>query len=256
EEAEVTYYEPSACPPKAGTTYSRHETLVFPGDFPAKEDILKAIAINPRNDRLFVTSFAVTHEYKSAKEGSGLLNAEFGKCVSVVRQSIAVDGIRGIVYIAGNLGGVSGAVYAVDKTGKTCQPRFENSGPSSGKFGFNPFVAVDQASGHVIEYDETHGPREYDAAGVFVAEFGAFTEELSRDLRVAVDNSCALHEPPLDETTSPTCKEFDSANGNVYLAYDDSSKLKPPFDVNAFGPLEYPAPAKHKLTVVKEGSGS
>src|SRR6185436_18787844 len=43
EEAEVTYYEPSACPPKAGTTYSRHETLVFPGDLPAKEDILKAI---------------------------------------------------------------------------------------------------------------------------------------------------------------------------------------------------------------------
>ena len=51
-------------------------------------------------------------------------------------------------------------------------------GLPSGAGGINPYLAVDQASGHVLEY--TDGPpataREYDAAGGFVAEFGNFTE--------------------------------------------------------------------------------
>ena len=35
---------------------------------------------------------------------------------------------------------------------------------------------------------------------------------------MAVDNSCALHSPPLDESTSPSCAEFDPHDGDLYLA--------------------------------------
>ncbi len=36
---------------------------------------------------------------------------------------------------------------------------------------------------------------------------------------ITVDNSCALHVPVLSESTTPTCKEFDSSYGDLYLTY-------------------------------------
>src|SRR6185436_15635407 len=116
-------------------------------------------------------------------------------------------------------------------------------GSPSGAGESNPIPTVDQSNGHVIEWDsKTSTVHEYDAAGGFVAEFGNFTEGLSFPNRIAVDSACAIHDPPLDETTTPTCKEFDHANGNVYVAYDDpksNATTHPPFDLNAFGPLTY-----------------
>ncbi len=254
-EYEVTYYTPSDTP-QAGTIYERHEPpVVTAADFPG--EILKAIAIDPGSeegkDRLFITANASSREYDTAENGSGLLNEEFGQCaVGSIRESIAVDGARGIVYIAGNLH----FVYAVSEASGECLGRFENTGLGT-KVGANPVVAVDQSNGHVIEYDETKGAREYDAAGGFVAEFGSFTESTARLYRVAIDNACALHEPPLDETTSPTCKEFDPANGNAYVAYDDPNLSHPPYDLSAFGPLRYgPGNEKFALTVVKIGTGA
>ncbi len=38
---------------------------------------------------------------------------------------------------------------------------------------------------------------------------------------IAIDNSCAEHEPPLDESTTPKCSEFDPSNGDVYVADRD-----------------------------------
>jgi hypothetical protein len=38
-----------------------------------------------------------------------------------------------------------------------------------------------------------------------------------KDMQVAVDASCTLHEPPLTELTTPTCAEFDPANGDIYV---------------------------------------
>ena len=47
---------------------------------------------------------------------------------------------------------------------------------------------------------------------------------------VAVDNSCLLHGPPLDEATSPTCAEFDPSEGDVFVA--DANNRR----VTKFGP--------------------
>ena len=44
--------------------------------------------------------------------------------------------------------------------------------------------------------------------------FGTFTTPTF----VAVDNSCAAQKPPLTESTTPKCSEFDPSNGDVYVA--------------------------------------
>ncbi len=262
EEAEATYYAPtpSACPPDAGTSYSRKPSITTPADFPAGNS-LKAIAVNPcpgpGKDRFFVASNAFTHLYDSAANGSTPLESEFAKSLvpGILHRSIAVS-CKGAVYIAIN----PKLIYAVDEAGKEVLARIETTGSPSGEFGSNPLIAVDQSSGHVLEFDKTHGAREYDAAGSFVAEFGSFTEGLSVLYRIAVDSACATHEPPLDETTTPTCHEFDPANGTAYVAYDDTNPDHPPYDVSAFGPLSYgpegdPVP-HYKLKVTKTGSGT
>jgi hypothetical protein len=251
-ENEVNYYAPSKCPPDSKTTYSSHGSpIATPEEFPVEKKLLRAIAVDPgpgpSKDHLFVTSNGAVHEYDSAANGSGALNEEFASSVpGVTHLSIAVDGVRGTVYIAVN----PSLVYAVsEETGEILR-RFETG--SSTQVGANPLLAVDQADGHVVEYDQTSHARELDAAGAFVAEFGSFTEA-PRDYRVAIDSSCAIHEPPL---AGKACEEFDPANGTVYVGYDDPSPSHPPYDVTAFGPLKYPAPAKHKLTVEKKGTGS
>jgi hypothetical protein len=51
-----------------------------------------------------------------------------------------------------------------------------------------------------------------DGSGAFVAEFGQFTKNTFEPYGVAVDNACALHEPPL---TGAACKTFDPSDGTV-----------------------------------------
>ncbi len=247
-ETKATYFTPTACPPVSGTTYARQESVVATGSG------FRGIAVNPGpsagKDRLFVTGTAVTREYDSAAKGSGPLNPEFAKDTvpsSALRESIAVNGANGSVYFGVN----PHLIYVVDPTGKEILARIDTTVSTSGITGFNPRLAVDQANGHVIEFDgKSKSAREYEAvAGGFVAEFGSFTEELTKQYRVAVDSSCALHEPPLDETTTPTCEEFDPANGTVYVAFDDTNLSHPPFDVNAFGPLEYPEAGEPPVAV-------
>jgi hypothetical protein len=38
-----------------------------------------------------------------------------------------------------------------------------------------------------------------------------------REVQIAIDSACAEHEPPLTELTSPTCAEFDPADGDIYV---------------------------------------
>ena len=230
-EKEVTYYTPSAYPPVAGTTYSRHLTPVATvKEFPNADEFLRAIAVNPGpgpgKDRLFVA----THEYDSAANGSTLLDSEFAKgLVGHVRESIAVNGASGTVYFSVN----PHLVIGVDPLGKEIVARIDTRVSQNGQSGSNPYLAVDQANGHVLEFDGVSSVvHEYDAAGSFVAQFGTFTEKISRPTRVAVDSACAVHEPPL---TGAACESFDPANGNAYVAFDGSN----PFDVTAFGPLRY-----------------
>jgi hypothetical protein len=72
--AGVTYYAPSSYPPKAATSYARHEPLIDTSTtFPKGGTLLRAIAVNPGpskgKDQLFVASNSITRLYKSAAEG-------------------------------------------------------------------------------------------------------------------------------------------------------------------------------------------
>lgn len=245
-EQQVTYYTPSSFPPTGATTYSRHEPPVATTASLGGERPL-AIAVNPGpaagKDRLFLTTIPATYEYESAAGGSTLLNGEFAKGLSChsVKRSLAIDGATGAVYFGENVGGPVSEVCIVNAGGTEVLARIGGAGAPGGLFGANPKVAVDQANGHVLVM-ENHGgaAREYDASGGFVAEFGQFTALLTRPQRIAVDNSCALHEPPLTEATTPSCEEFDPASGDVYVAFDDAKAATP--DVWAFDRLQYGEP--------------
>ena len=58
------------------------------------------------------------------------------------------------------------------------------------------------------------------ASGCLKGSAGAGTGQFSSPQRVAVDNSCAMHSPPLSELTTPTCAEYDPSNGDVYVGAD------------------------------------
>jgi len=256
-EAKATYYAPSACPPVAGTTFTRHEPLLAESKGFPEEQKLKALAVNPGpaagKDRLFVTSVKYTREYASAKEGSGLLDSEFapGLTAGVIpgfRESVDVNGNNGNVYFGVN----PQLIYVVDAEGKLLT-RIDTKASAVAKTGLVPALAVEQSSGHAVEYDgKTKTVHEYEAiTGAFVAEYGNFTEGLFKPYRVAVDNSCAINGLSGEE-----CEELYPRDGTVYVAFDDTSASHPPYDVTAFGPLSYAKPAKHKLTVKKTGKGS
>jgi hypothetical protein len=136
--------------------------------------------------------------------------------------------------------------------------RYSGQGSPKGPFEANPYIAVDQSNGHVVEFDNSAVAREYEASGAFVAEFGSFTDGVIRPYRVAIDNACAIHRndegelEPLDETTTPTCAQFDPANGTAYVAFDDSAPGT--FDLTAFAPPSYGGPPK-ALTGIASGVG-
>jgi streptogramin lyase len=233
---ELTYYTPSAYPPVSGTTYAKHEPPITTlADFPP-ENKLNAIAVNPDNDHVFVTSYFITHELDSAAHGSKLLNSCFA-CEPPInlgnsRQSIAVDGASGNVYF----GVAAQPIAVVNPAGTEILAKINGAGCPNGQLKANPYVTVDQSNGHVLEFDNSATAREYDASGACVAEFGNFTV-VGRPYRIAIDSACSLHEPPLTEATTPTCKQFDPANGNTYVAFDDTAPET--FDLTAFGPLAY-----------------
>jgi hypothetical protein len=250
----LTYYTPSKYPPEAGTTYTRHENLLSSEELPPQNRALSSIAVNPGpgpgKDQLFITSTNLTLRYDSAAHGSGLLDGNFAACLStagVNRGSLAVNGTTGVVYMGMNTGGI----FAINAPGTECLARFDVKGSPSGKTFPNPYIAVDQSNGHVVEFDGGSVAREYDSAGSFVAQFGNFNEGLPLGYQVAVDNACAIHEPAL---TGEACKGYDPANGTAYVAYDNTSPGS--FDVSAFGPLGYGStPAKHKVSVERKGTG-
>jgi hypothetical protein len=56
----------------------------------------------------------------------------------------------------------------------------------------------------------------------------------TRVAAIAIDNSCALHEPVLNESTIPTCKEFDLSYGDVYLTYHSNAGGSAPNVIRRF----------------------
>jgi hypothetical protein len=249
--AQVTYYTPSAYPPVSGTTYARHEPpIATKVDFGGNS--LLAIAVNPGpsagKDHVFVTAGSVTHEHDAAASGSGLLVSKFAEGFASWR-SIAVDGRSGNVYLGAN----SQPIFVFEPSGKEALAQISGAGCPQGKFGPNPFLAVDQSNGHALEFQPGQAAREYDASGACVAEFGESTA-LTLGYRMAIDSSCALHSPPLTEATTPTCKEFDPANGTAYVAFDDPAPGS--FDLTAYGPLAYgEAPTAQTGVATSVGGG-
>ncbi len=265
----MTYYSPSSNPPTGATTYTRHEPSLLTG-----VTGLQGVAVNPANDHVFVlgnqTFGPVIKEYGPPSGGSkaeGECGAGLGLANS--RLDIDVYGKTGNVYVSANLS--AGLVYVL-KCGKEAADAEQirevknGGGCPSGESGPNPRIAVDQSNGHFVEFAITQpgaAAREYDALGACLAEFGTFSTGVA-GYRLAIDNSCALHEPPLTEQTTPTCASKFPHDGNAYVAYDSSDDVAQPFQVNAFGPLEYPEveeeeepdPEEFTLKVSPAGSGT
>ena len=243
-EKRVGYYTPSACPPKASTTYSGPTIVATKATLGFE---LRTFALDATNDRLYVTGESKTAELGSAKEGWPIISSCFACGLVNAPRSIAV-GAGHELYAAVETVGRPGVL---DPAGSEVRARVSGADSPLGTGLFNAALGADLANGHVMAFNSVRKTaEEYDASGAFVAAFGSFTP-LVKPESIAVDNSCALHEPPL---TGIACEEFDPANGTVYIAYDDT--LLGSFDVTAFGPLEYPPPKEHKLTVERMGSGS
>jgi DNA-binding beta-propeller fold protein YncE len=104
-------------------------------------------------------------------------------------------------------------------------------------------VAVDESTGDVYAIDRGDDRVEwFSSSGAYLGQFdgsGSFevggkaetglsagtggqsgeipTGRFTRPTSIAIDNACALHSPALTEATTPTCHEFDSSAGDVYL---------------------------------------
>ena len=231
----VCYYTPSAYPPVEGTTYGS-PTDIANTTAGALGFKLRAFALDPGNGRLYVAGSGKTAVLGTAGEGFPILDPCFACGLSGVgtARSIALGSGHELYAPTDASAGRPGVV---DPTGGEIWARLAGAGSPLGLGLANAALAADYANGDLLAFNSARETaEEYDAAGAFVASFGAFTP-LSKAEAIAVDNACALHEPPLDETTTPTCEEFDPANGTVYVAFDDTEK---PYDVTAFGPLSYP----------------
>jgi sugar lactone lactonase YvrE len=255
----VTYYTPSSYPPGPGTTYARHDPIVESGvakGWPASCEDVAFLAVDPISDHVFVmacSSRGGVRELDSAANGSSLLNGEFAAGLQIAfgqDTAIDVDGASGDVYFASTNG--QSTITVVNAAGTEVLARINGAGAPRGQLEGRLSIAVDQSNGHVLAFANTMGGgREYDASGVFVAEFAfpepkGFTTNLVAPSDIAIDNACALHRngsdeaAPLTEETTPTCAEYDPADGRAYVAFDDTKPGTP--DVWAFGPLNYGAP--------------
>ena len=233
-----TYYSPSQCPPTPATTFARHEPNLVPtGTITGAGGGLQAVAVDPVDDHAFLAISELNQpgvvEFGSAEEGSPILD----ECSSGPID-IDVNAATGEIYTAahGDVGG--GPIYAVDKCdaeGEVLRG-FAGGGCPGGPQDANPTIAIDQSNGHILEFDGSSA-REYEGGGPCVAEFGSF-KPTSGGYRVAIDNSCAIHEPPL---AGAACEAFDPAYGTAYVAFDSTNKEQK-YDVTAFKPLSYPPP--------------
>ena len=252
-----TYYSPSQCPPTPATTFARHEPNLVPAGAITGVG-LEAVAVDPANDHAFLAISGIGQpgivEFGSAEEGSPILD-ECSAGLGSGPIDIDVNAATGEIYHPG----VFGHIYA-----STCgaEPELlrdiKGGGCPSGEILVNAAIAIDQSDGHLLVYAniglEGETAREYEGTGGCVAEFGSF-KPTSGGYRVAIDNSCALHDPPL---VGAACESFDPAYGTAYVAFDSTNKAQT-YDVSAFKPLDYgtpPTPEEFNLTVKVEGEGT
>ena len=218
----ATYYEPSQCPPTPSTTFTRHEPALLSSLTTPTAAGTASVAVDPADDHVYVVgNFNFTpgiFELKAASEGSGVI----GECAGVglspytSRVDIDVNAATGEVYFTAN----SRHLSAVTCEEPELLREIKGGGCPAGQFAPNPTIAIDQSNGHLAEFDSSQASaREYEAGGACVAEFGSFIET-SGDYRVALDNSCAIHDPPLH---GEACETFDPAYGTAYVAFDSTN---------------------------------
>lgn len=254
QQEKLVYYTSESCPPKPGTKYSGPTTVAATGPpyFSTKHELI-SFGVNPASDHVYVgQNFnGGTIELDSAKNGSGILNPDFASGLSLGDPGdFGVYGANGDIYVFSEPESV---VYVVDPSGTEILARIAGAGSPRGPFAPGTKIAINQANGHFVAFNNERGvAEEYEASGAFVGEFGSFNTEAHVPYGVAVDSSCSLHKPSLTPATSP-CEEFDPSNGNVYVAFDDPTPET--FDLWAFGPLAFGEPPI-SITGVADGVGA
>jgi hypothetical protein len=217
----VMYAAPSPYPPTVGAKYGAPtKTIAI-----YEETELKTIAVNPANDHVLVSKGSKISEYKSAAEGSGLINDTIGKGLIFPSFGIDVEAASGDVYVARN---PEGRVRVLDPPGdkvlREC-PEF----PSPG-LGSLQNITLDQESGDLLVFLQAEGLiEEFDPACKEVEsarlgpQFGAAATSLKGAALVdlAVDNG-----------------KFSPNKGNLYVVSGESAKPR----LYAYGPLEEPRP--------------
>lgn len=132
------------------------------------------------------------------------------------------------------------------KTGDKCKAGVEGEPGGTEHGAFRPkgdvgnLLAVD-GEGTVYVGDE-HRVQEFHANGRWAGEIPltsilSLSEPGPRSVvnALAVDDSCAIHEPVLTESTVPTCKAFDPSDGDVYLSYEVQFKTPTIYKFTATG---------------------
>jgi sugar lactone lactonase YvrE len=180
----VVRYQPSAYPFSGTPTYTEAPTPVETVAEP------RGLAVDPANGHLFVTHNANENgvkEYKSAAEGSGLLDPRF--CGIGTSFGIGVYGANGDVYI------VNGSEITVcSASGAKVLSRIDGTGSPGGAFGglLSVSLAVDQSNGHLLlGLMKARGVvEEYEASGAFLAQYGSFAAaSKGPQPQVAISNS-------------------------------------------------------------------
>jgi sugar lactone lactonase YvrE len=235
----VVVFEPSACPPVEGTTYSPPTTCATAGPpyFPTLTN-LSSVALDPRDDHAFVSRPGHTIELDSAQNDCGMLDGNFGPGA----RDLAVCGANGNVYATRQ-----SSVVVLDESGTKTLAEIDGSGSAAGPFSalVQASIAVEQSNCHALLFEPARKVvEEYEASGAFVGQFvpesGPFQPVL-RPSGLAVDNGAQ----------SPN-------KGSLYLAYDDPA-LANPYDLSAFSPLSYgepPIAATGTVTEVGEGEAT
>jgi DNA-binding beta-propeller fold protein YncE len=194
------------------------------------------IAIDPSTKRLYVDDRTYIAEYAlpaapgdgpRRRLGSGKVGDGFG---------LAAYG--GTLYIAD----------AADQTIKVFRPG-EPGGTQPAAVVDRGFVslvdsslAVDPTNEHLLVVDNLQPGFAHPQAAVYeLSSFATGNVLLGRlagsptfgaPSGIAVDGRCALHVPPLTETTEPKCAQFDLSNGNVYVTDGNDEES----NVYAYGP--------------------
>jgi DNA-binding beta-propeller fold protein YncE len=112
-------------------------------------------------------------------------------------------------------------------------------------------IAVAKQSGRIYVADDLQ-PEYYERPEAAIYAFtasGVYAGRLkynvvnARPPGLAVDSSCAEHSPPLSEETTPTCEEFNPANGNVYVTTGNGEEASVyAYASNALTMSEFKAP--------------